>query len=255
MAHFNEEHIAFFEACEEGNVETVSRLLEEGRASVDLPYPHGFGFTPIMKACQYGQPAMAKFLIEKGAILSGVKSEAGLTPLAFAIKGRNIEVYHILRAAGAEPHGVQSHYQRTLLHQAAEDNEEEFIKVLLSDGVEVDALDADQRTPLHLACWWGRTEAIDLLHSAGASLTPQDRHNKTPPGYLKQQGFKDLYAKYNALSPSPELPYGEIPGLRYLTPEEAQAMVQEPAPGSSIEAALKESEAAVYGDASLSGAA
>ena len=193
MAHFNEEHIAFFEACEEGNVETVARLLEAGRASVDLPYPHGFGFTPIMKACQYGQPATAKFLIEKGATLSGVKSEAGLTPLAFAIKGRNIEVYHILRAAGAEPHGVQSHYQRTLLHQAAEDNEEEFIKVLLSDGVEVDALDADKRTPLHLACMMcqkgmsrsdGHAFIIDILQSNHAMTSTQDNYGYRPMAYL-----------------------------------------------------------------------
>jgi len=219
MAHFNEDHIAYFEAAEEGDVEKMQALMTEKKAHVELEYPHGFGYTPLMKACQYGQPATAKFLIENGAKLSGVKSEAGLTPLAFTLKGRKIELYHMLRAAGADPHGEQSHMGRTLLHSAAEDGMVDFVQAILAEGVEIDALDNDERTPLHLACWWGREEAVATLHQAGASLVPVDKLGKTPPGYLKQQGFKELYEKYNALSPTPGPAYGVVPGLKYMSDE------------------------------------
>ncbi|GIX76452.1 hypothetical protein CEXT_292441 [Caerostris extrusa] len=62
----------------------------------------------------------------------------------------------------------------TCLYQACRQNNVEHVKMLLKDGANINALDADRRTPLHFACDGGSIACLDFLLKMGADVhTPQ----------------------------------------------------------------------------------
>lgn len=60
------------------------------------------------------------------------------------------------------------------------DTRAEVVKVLICDGVDVNAQDANNSTPLHLASYWGKVESMHLLIQHGANLNALDKKNSTP---------------------------------------------------------------------------
>lgn len=79
------------------------------------------------------------------------------------------------RVAGrARPHPPQRSPHRVTSAPPA------TLQRLLASGVPVNIADFNQRTPLHLACAEGRTEAAGLLLSHGADVNCRDRWARTP---------------------------------------------------------------------------
>ncbi|CAN0435060.1 unnamed protein product [Ectocarpus sp. 12 AP-2014] len=54
------------------------------------------------------------------------------------------------------------------------------MRAVVERGANVEALDDDQNTPLHLAAFFNRVEAIDLLLEAGANIEARDDSDSTP---------------------------------------------------------------------------
>jgi len=50
-----------------------------------------------------------------------------------------------------------------LLHIAVEGNHDELVHHLTERGLDVNALDADEDTPLHYAAFWGHTACVCLF--------------------------------------------------------------------------------------------
>eukprot|EP00913_Durusdinium_trenchii_P035010 g32750.t1 len=69
-----------------------------------------------------------------------------------------------------------------------------FMEALLDAGAEVDALDLDERTPLHLAAANGQQEAISLLMDASCRIDPLDRHGRSPLYYAAIAHHRDAVA-------------------------------------------------------------
>lgn len=65
-----------------------------------------------------------------------------------------------------------------LLYFASKGNAD-AVREILNDGVDVNLVDYDGRTALHLAASEGKTDVIELLVSAGAEINPMDRWGNT----------------------------------------------------------------------------
>lgn len=60
--------------------------------------------------------------------------------------------------------------------------------VIIIRVTELDAADEEGRTPLHVACWQGHTEVVQVLLSHGALTDAQDNENRTPLQSAAWQG-------------------------------------------------------------------
>ena len=71
-------------------------------------------------------------------------------------------------------------FNKTPLHIACENDNEDIIKLLISKGVDVNAVDKDINTPLHIACTNNNFDIIKLLIDNGAKVKCQNKNNETP---------------------------------------------------------------------------
>jgi hypothetical protein len=195
----------------------VQMLLDRGanpNAQLKLRAPHrqvGFdrytepmlnvGATPLLRAAKAGDIAVVKLLLEHGA-LPNLPNFNGDTPLmaasgkgwinaptrgAFYTEDQAIQVYALLRAAGADVR-ARTHFNETALHSAALHGWNEIVKRLVADGADVDAADNNSLTPLDFAMARvpkefnavlpaPHADTVALLKSLGAKV----EHPELPP--------------------------------------------------------------------------
>lgn len=99
-----------------------------------------FGNTPLLEAIKYGHNRVASLLLENGASLN--IDDAG-----------------------------------SYLCQAVAKGNSDFIKRLLSYGLDPNAKDYDYRTPLHVAAAQGQNLLVKILLEAGADVLLKDRYH------------------------------------------------------------------------------
>lgn len=64
--------------------------------------------------------------------------------------------------------------------------------LLVAAGADVNALNADGETPMHLAVGRGSVSGVDALLKAGADATIRDRRNMAPGNLLPDDRSTDL---------------------------------------------------------------
>ncbi|XP_026474601.1 ankyrin repeat domain-containing protein 17-like isoform X4 [Ctenocephalides felis] len=192
------------EACSDGDVGTVRRLLTEGRSVhettedgeslLSLACSAGYyelaqvliamnanvedrgikgDCTPIMEAASAGHAQMVTLLIENGADVNA-QSSSGNTPLMYGCAGGHDEVVKILLANGAnvEDHNENGH---TPLMEAASAGHVGVAKILLENGAGINTHSNEfKESALTLACYKGHLDMVRFLLLAGA-----DQEHKT----------------------------------------------------------------------------
>lgn len=159
LAHLKE--LDVFEAAALGKVERVTELVEKD--SKLLSAFSADGFTPLHLAAFFGQPAVAKLLLAKGAPVDAVaKNATKVHPLHSAAAGGSDEIVEALLAKGADPNAKQ-HGGFSPLHSAASSGNLAMIKRLLAKGADKDAAADDGRTAFEIANMNSNDDAADLL--------------------------------------------------------------------------------------------
>ncbi|XP_033224897.1 ankyrin repeat domain-containing protein 17-like isoform X3 [Belonocnema kinseyi] len=192
------------EACTDGDVGTVKKLLtegrsvhettEEGESLLSLACSAGYyelaqvllamsanvedrgikgDCTPLMEAASAGHADIVRLLIAHGADVNA-QSTSGNTPLMYACAGGHEEVVRALLDAGAnvEDHNENGH---TPLMEAASAGHVPVAKILLDHGAGINTHSNEfKESALTLACYKGHLDMVRFLLEAGA-----DQEHKT----------------------------------------------------------------------------
>lgn len=160
------------------------------------------GLSAVLLATYYGQPKIAKLIVDSGADLNMFEAAAvghfetiqriltahpeqvndyasdGFFVLALAAFFGHTDIVSYLLNHGANVHQAATNAQRVnALHAASANKHLAICRLLIERGVDVNATQEGGSTPLHAAAQNGQLELVDLLLSHGANP-----HAKTDSG-------------------------------------------------------------------------
>ena len=95
------------------------------------------------------------------------------------LMGRWVEGLSALLAAGAEVNAMDGD-GLTPLHLAAENCHSNVVALLLAKGAKINVTAQDHATPLHLAAQEGCTDVVEVLLDRSAKINLRDNQNRTP---------------------------------------------------------------------------
>jgi ankyrin repeat protein len=118
------------------------------------------GTTPFLRAAKAGDVAAMKLLLEKGADAK-LTNRNGVNPLMAAA-------------------GLGTKEEDTTGRRKTQSDAIEAIKLCLTAGVDINAVDSRGQSALHGAAFWGFDDVVQFLVDRGAKLDVKDRQGKTP---------------------------------------------------------------------------
>jgi len=103
------------------------------------------------------------------------------------------EMFDVLVAHGAKIDAVSSYENNTLIHDAASTGNTYVMRQVLKAGVDINAVDADGNTALHLAVSNLHMKASQFIinHGGEVSTTIQNNEDKLPIAMVKNSWKKD----------------------------------------------------------------
>ena len=156
-------------------------------AGPDLPSTDGT--TALHRAVSVSDAAKAESLIRAGADVNAA-SRYGVTPLSLAAAEGNARILDALFKAGADARKADAALGdgRTLLMLAARTGNVDALRLLLSNGARVNAVETRTgTTALMWAALENRADAVRVLTKAGADVNARSRitaYPHTPPGVI-----------------------------------------------------------------------
>jgi len=174
------------------NIEAVKQHLAAG---TDVNAKDWVNRTPLYYATIRRHKEIAELLIANGADVNA-KDSQGETPLDLA-DFSGPEIADLLRKHGGKSGGGL----RAPIHVAAgatgRKGNIEAVKQYLAAGTDVDARDAEDKTPLQHAAYWGHKEIAELLIAEGADVNAKDNAGTTTLDWAKNKPeIADLLRKH-----------------------------------------------------------
>ncbi|KAL2342323.1 hypothetical protein Fmac_003608 [Flemingia macrophylla] len=160
-------------AAHDGHLDIVKRLIGFGADPNKADYD---GRTPLHISASKGYVDISSFLVELGVNINST-DKFGTTPLLEAIKNGHKEVASVLINAGAI---LTIDDVGNFLCMTVVKKDLDLLKRVLACGINPNAKNYDQRTPLHIAASEGLFTMAELLLEAGASVLSKDRWGNTP---------------------------------------------------------------------------
>ena len=185
----------------------VTRSLVERNADINVR--DSLGDTPLHRAMdswcgqsertQDSRLDVVKFLLVHGAD-PDAKNNNHSTPLHRASYNGSAKGAQLFLEHGSNIHARKME-GRTPLHQVLDglndtndalDTFLDTMRCLLAHGADVDALDKDHATPLHLASNWGCVTGARLLLEHGANVHLEDEKGRTPFQVASERGRDEI---------------------------------------------------------------
>ncbi|KAF5973492.1 ankyrin repeat protein [Fusarium bulbicola] len=149
-------HTALHLACQ-GRWSLEAILLARKGADIDARARNGS--TPLHYAARASNMLITEFLITSGAEVN-VKDAAGMTPAMWAaLKGRKNVLEYLLRYSSLK---LRDSGGRAILHHAVLSESPDIVDVF-EQGVDTEVRDQEGQTPLHLAAFSGKHDALSTL--------------------------------------------------------------------------------------------
>ena len=134
---------------------------------------------------------LVRLLLERGHDVEEV-SEAERTPLLYAACWGNVEAVRLLAEAVVSRNEVDE-YVHAALHMAAFGGARNVVALLrLSFGRDIDEVNEEGPTPLHIAALLGEREVVKLLVALGADLRNRDEQFNTAPHLAASGGSAEV---------------------------------------------------------------
>lgn len=199
------------EAIRKGDADRVSAYLDAGWGP-DQPLDLT-GKRPLHQAAEYGQAAIVRLLLARGAD-PNAPDKQGATPLDRAARAGITEVVTLMLDGGAV---IQGAGRSALFSTLSGENCAATIRLLLARGADPGQCNADGLTPLMEAARWNRAEALATLleKTDPAMLARRDKHGQTALGYTLSSDVKQLPATRLLLAAGadPVAPGGKVTDL------------------------------------------
>jgi ankyrin repeat protein len=181
------------EAIKKNDARLVEMFLEKG---ADPHRSTAKGLLPIFVAVKFADLRIIRMLVQHGADVN-VRGPGNLDTLQVLFKALSardedsiVSIVDYLLAKGADGLALYSD-GKTLLHRTVSGSTDraQVVKVLLKNGLELNAQDGEGNTALHLAAHHGLTQSAKRLLDARADTTIVDSAKRTPlfRAVLKQQ--------------------------------------------------------------------
>lgn len=156
---------ALHQAIGRGQTELVKLLLDKGARTDQADVRQ---FMPLHKAAAAGHVEIVRLLVGAKAALQ--PEMYGLTPLMFAVSGRQQETVKTLLSLGADVNyaSKSGNVGQTALYSAIQTADAEMLQLLLELGANPNVKTADGKTPLAAAQDGDQDDLIALLKAAGA---------------------------------------------------------------------------------------
>lgn len=149
------------------------------------------GGTPFALACYYGLEELVIFMVNKSLVDINLKNPNGYTPIYSAILSGNFNIVEHLLDNGADLH-IKSSINQNALHilcNEAEEQSMDIANLLLDHGVDVNAVDDYNNTPLVYAISWKNKELQKLLIDYGATEKGLEHHIYSPHTTYEDSDF------------------------------------------------------------------
>ena len=144
------------------DIDLIKRLIASG---ADVNAATELGYTPLSRAANGGNLAVAQFLIDNGANPNA--SDWSGPILQQVVRGDRREMAELLIKSGANLSQRNAH-GRAALHVAAIRNLPNMAQLLLGHGIEVDVVDGQGRSALYYAAKHGYRGIANALVANGA---------------------------------------------------------------------------------------
>lgn len=192
--HVEEGVKAISKAAASGDVEEVTRLLDDGPHLLEARNPRRGHRTPLMVAAQEGQEAVVRLLLQRHAQVHAC-NPGGLTVLHLAAAGGHERVVSLLLRSGADSSRT-CQGGSTALMNASWAGHLGVVQQLLRHmrGCGVDTRAKDGCTALWDACRNGRVDIVRALLLAGASHMVTSHDGQTPRQITEAGGYSECVA-------------------------------------------------------------
>uniref|UniRef100_A0A8C9S3A6 Ankyrin repeat and KH domain containing 1 n=1 Tax=Scleropages formosus TaxID=113540 RepID=A0A8C9S3A6_SCLFO len=162
------------EACSDGDVNAVRKLLDEGR-SVNEHTEEGESL--LCLACSAGYYELAQVLLAMHANVEDRGIKGDITPLMAAASGGYVDIVKLLLVHGADVN-AQSSTGNTALTYACAGGFVDVVKVLLKEGANIEDHNENGHTPLMEAASAGHVEVARVLLECGAGINTHSNEFK-----------------------------------------------------------------------------
>ena len=154
--------------------------------------------TPFVAALARGHSQIAKYLYDNGAHLN-IPGSAQRTPLHSAAWNGDLEMVQVLLDYKADIN-ARTIYGWTPLHEASQyfspgqnvSRLPDVARLLLERGTDVNVLDGDNKTPLHVAARYGTVGVVSVLLEHGANVGAKDKEGCTPLHIAARNGTVEV---------------------------------------------------------------
>ncbi|XP_075457815.1 ankyrin repeat and KH domain-containing protein 1 isoform X4 [Ascaphus truei] len=162
------------EACSDGDVNAVRKLLDEGR-SVNEHTEEGESL--LCLACSAGYYELAQVLLAMHANVEDRGNKGDITPLMAAASGGYVDIVKLLLVHSADV-DAQSSTGNTALTYACAGGFFDVVKVLLKEGANIEGHNENGHTPLMEAASAGHVEVARILLEFGAGINTHSNEFK-----------------------------------------------------------------------------
>lgn len=170
-------------AVEEVNEAEVHRLVEDGS---DINALDQSGKTALHLATKIGRLSLVKYLVEHGADLY-LKDKAHKSPLVYAIEKNHIKVIVYL----TKQIRVKKTLENEDIFEAVKKGKVKEVKEYLKI-VDLNTVDQDGKTLLHLACEYNQEAIVRMLLNLGIDKYRHDHDGRNALNYAKLSGNKKI---------------------------------------------------------------
>lgn len=170
--------------------EIVKRLIDAG---INLDIRDGSGRVPLVMACRKGLSRVVEFLLGQASIDVNAK-EGNVAAIHVVAKTGNVEIAkHLLDHPGIDVNAVDAN-QMTPLMIAVREGHEEMIQLLLQiEGIDKTGIDLEKLTGLHVAARFNQVDVVkSLLATEGVLVNFRDGDGFTPLHIATRNAHEDI---------------------------------------------------------------